>query len=41
VVVLVSAISPYREIRDEVRRQIGRFVEVYVNAPPEICEQRD
>src|SRR5512140_3793546 len=41
VVVLVSAISPYREIRDEVRRQIGRFVEVYVNAPLEICEQRD
>ena len=41
VVVLVSAISPYREVRDEVRRQIGRFVEVYVNAPLEICEQRD
>jgi adenylylsulfate kinase len=41
VVVLVSAISPYREIRDEVRRKIGRFVEVYVNAPLEICEQRD
>ena len=41
VVVLVSAISPYREIRDEVRRQIGRCVEVYVNAPLEICEQRD
>ena len=41
VVVLVSAISPYREIRDEVRRKIGRFVEVYVNAPLETCEQRD
>lgn len=41
VVVLVSAISPYREIREEVRKKIGDFVEVYVNAPLEICEQRD
>lgn len=41
VAVLVSAISPYREIRDEVRERIGSFVEVYVNAPVEVCEQRD
>jgi adenylylsulfate kinase len=41
VIVLVSAISPYREIREEVRQRIGDFVEVYVNAPLEICEQRD
>ena len=41
VVVLVSAISPYRKIRDEVRSLIGNFMEVYVNAPLQICEQRD
>ncbi|MFE1744853.1 adenylyl-sulfate kinase [Coleofasciculus sp. H7-2] len=41
VVVLISAISPYREIREEVRSRIGDFVEVYVNAPLAICEQRD
>ncbi|SFR12114.1 adenylyl-sulfate kinase [Desulfoscipio geothermicus] len=41
VIVLVSAISPYRATRDEVRRVIGDFVEVYVNAPLEVCEQRD
>ena len=41
VVVLVSAISPYREIRDEVRRRVCSFVEVYVNAPLDVCEQRD
>jgi adenylylsulfate kinase len=41
VIVLVSAISPYRAVRDEVRRAIGAFVEVYVNAPLEVCEQRD
>jgi adenylylsulfate kinase len=41
VVVLVSAISPYREIRDEVRQRIGDFVEVFVNAPLAVCEERD
>jgi adenylylsulfate kinase len=41
VIVLVSAISPYREIRDEVKKRIGDFVEVYVNAPLEVCERRD
>lgn len=41
VIVLVSAISPYREIREEVRQSIRSFVEVYVNASLEVCEQRD
>jgi bifunctional enzyme CysN/CysC len=41
VIVLVSAISPYRAVRDEVRRRIGHFLEVYVNAPLATCEQRD
>ncbi|MDJ0798446.1 MAG: adenylyl-sulfate kinase [Calothrix sp. MO_167.B12] len=41
VIVLVSAISPYREIRNEVRNKIGNFIEVYVNAPLKVCEQRD
>ena len=41
VIVLVSAISPYRTVRDEQRARIGDFVEVYVNAPLEVCEQRD
>ena len=41
VVVLVPVISPYRAIRDEMRAQIGHFVEVFVNAPIEVCEQRD
>jgi adenylylsulfate kinase len=41
VIVLVSAISPYRALRDEQRSRIGEFVEVYVNAPLTVCEQRD
>lgn len=41
VIVLVSAISPYRDIRDEVRDRVGDFVEVFVDAPLEVCEERD
>ena len=38
---LVAAISPYRAAREAARREIGRFVEVYMNCPPEICMGRD
>ena len=41
IIVLVSAISPYRAARDEVRSRISQFVEIYVNAPLDVCEQRD
>jgi adenylylsulfate kinase len=41
VIVLAAAISPYRAVRDEVRAEIGDFIEVYVNAPLEVCEARD
>jgi adenylylsulfate kinase len=41
VIVLVSAISPYQQIRQEVREKIGDFVEVFVNAPLATCESRD
>lgn len=40
-IVLVSVISPFREVRDQMRCMIGDFVEVYVNAPIEVCENRD
>jgi adenylylsulfate kinase len=41
VAVMVSAISPYKEARDQVRRRIIDFVEVYVDAPVEVCAERD
>lgn len=41
VIVIVSAISPYRAIRDELKEKIGDFVEIFVNAPVEECERRD
>lgn len=39
--VIVSAISPYKEARDQVRRRIIDFVEVFVDAPLEVCAERD
>jgi adenylyl-sulfate kinase len=43
VVAIVALISPYRRSRAEAREMIGpdRFVEVFVRAPLEVCEQRD
>ncbi|MGD1921588.1 MAG: adenylyl-sulfate kinase [Pleurocapsa sp.] len=41
VIVLVPVISPYRAIRDEMRANIDGFVEVFVNAPISVCEERD
>src|ERR1700686_5488942 len=41
VVAIAAAISPYREIRDDVRRQIGSFVEVYVKCPLNVLAERD
>jgi bifunctional enzyme CysN/CysC len=40
---VTAFISPYRSDRDAVRQrmELGKFVEVYVNAPLEICESRD
>jgi bifunctional enzyme CysN/CysC len=43
VICITAFISPYRADRDLVRSIVpeGQFVEVYVNAPLEVCEQRD
>lgn len=41
--VICAAISPYRNTRNEARKMVGedRFVEVYVDTPIEVCEERD
>jgi adenylyl-sulfate kinase len=43
VICITAFISPYREDRDMVRKitPAGRFIEIFVNAPLEVCEQRD
>src|SRR3989454_2456914 len=39
--VITAAISPFRAIRDEVRQEIGAFIEVYVKASLGECIRRD
>ena len=40
--VICAAISPYRATRDEVRTMVGEnFIEVFVDTPIEVCEERD
>jgi sulfate adenylyltransferase len=41
--VITAAISPYRATREQVRKMVGsdHFIEVYVNTPIGVCEQRD
>jgi bifunctional enzyme CysN/CysC len=43
VICVTAFISPYRADRDLARKILteGRFIEVYVNAPVAVCEQRD
>src|SRR4051812_19409288 len=41
VIAVTAAISPYRALRDEMRKEIGRFVEVWVATTLEECEARD
>ncbi len=41
--VICAAVSPYRATRNDVRNMVGKdhFVEVFVDTPLEVCEQRD
>jgi adenylylsulfate kinase len=41
--VIVAAISPYRDVRNEVRalHNDGEFIEVHVATPVEVCAERD
>jgi adenylyl-sulfate kinase len=41
VIAIAAAISPYRAVREEVRREIENFVEVYVECPIEVLAGRD
>ena len=41
VIAMAAAISPYRDVRDEVRARIPNFVEVFVECPIEVLAERD
>ena len=42
-IAVCAAVSPYRQTRNEVRNMVGAdlFVEVFVDTPLDVCEQRD
>ena len=42
-VVICAAVSPYRATRNDVRTMVGtdNFIEVFVDTPLDVCEQRD
>ncbi|MFX1561155.1 MAG: adenylyl-sulfate kinase [Promethearchaeota archaeon] len=41
VIVIVALISPYRETRAYAKEQIPNTIEVFVNAPLDVCIERD
>jgi adenylylsulfate kinase len=41
VITIVALISPFQSVRDYARKLIGRFVEVWVKCPVDICSKRD
>ena len=41
VIAIAAAISPYRDLREEVRSRIANFVEIYVECPIEVLADRD
>lgn len=41
VIAICASVSPYRDLRDEVRENVTNFVEVFVDCPLEAAEQRD
>lgn len=40
VTAIVTAVSPYRDVRQQVRQDVGAFVEVYCRCPMEVLLQR-
>lgn len=40
-IAICAAVSPYRATRDDVRKMVGSFIEVFVDTPVEVCEARD
>uniref|UniRef100_UPI00186641CF adenylyl-sulfate kinase n=1 Tax=Nostoc sp. MG11 TaxID=2721166 RepID=UPI00186641CF len=41
IIAIIAAISPYREVREQLKKTSANFIEVYVKAPIAVCESRD
>lgn len=41
VIVIAAFVSPYESVRNEIRDKTKKFIEIFVNTPIDICEERD
>ncbi|MBN2563897.1 MAG: adenylyl-sulfate kinase [Phycisphaerae bacterium] len=41
VIAIVAAVSPYRNVRDQIRGEVARFIEVHCRCPMEVLHRRD
>ncbi|EFA69984.1 adenylyl-sulfate kinase [Cylindrospermopsis raciborskii] len=41
IMAIVAAISPYRQVREELKQTTHNFIEIYVDTPLNVCEARD
>ncbi|QHG20306.1 adenylyl-sulfate kinase [Nostoc sp. ATCC 53789] len=41
IIAIIAAISPYRQVREELKKTSTKFIEIYVYAPIAVCESRD
>jgi adenylyl-sulfate kinase len=41
VIAICASVSPYRATREEIRQHVTNFVEIYVECPIQVAEQRD
>jgi adenylylsulfate kinase len=41
IIAIASAISPYRQVREELKQTTTNFIEIYVDEPLAVCEARD
>ncbi|BAY20949.1 adenylyl-sulfate kinase [Calothrix sp. NIES-2100] len=41
IIAIASAISPYRQVREELKQTTHNFIEIYIDAPLAVCEARD
>lgn len=41
IIAIVAAISPYRQVREELKKTSTNLIEIYVQAPLAVCESRD
>ena len=41
VIVIAPVISPYRQVREELKQTTTNFIEIYVQASLAVCESRD